>query len=335
MSIQINLKDYVVANIVDKNYLIEVTKISNDTITGNIATVSSDKSEPVTFFSEDVISNLGSKPKSGTTYGIKVEIFNRFLDTNFGKVATFVSLDKASRKEIISEYNKAYKILSDLGLLSFTYTLDNEIRDKSGKMCGNYLAAKNLDYSDKLTYFAHSERGDLSIAEVILHESAHGIWHRLIQQDSVKSKWVEDYSKFIEVESVSDKSIKSHLASLIATGNSFSDYKRDLKLNGDELDQVLFNGIIKYFKEARRLSVKELDYVALYDKDFLQSIWPIHAQDLSIVKQNPISEYAMKNVQEYFAECFRLHSVGKKLPKTTRKLMEKTISSCGKVSKLK
>ncbi len=335
MSLQINKKDYVIASIVDKNYLVKVSNVSGETITGDIATISSDKGEPVTFFVDDVISNLGDKPKSGTTYGIKVEIFNRFIDTDFGKVAAFVYLDKASRKEISKYYNKAYKILNNFGLLGFTYTLEHEIRDKAGKMCGCYKSQKNLDFNDTMTFFVNAERGDLSIEEVILHESGHGIWHRLIQQDNLKSKWVEDYSKFIEVETVSDKAIKSHKVKLISSGNSFSEYKKNLKLTGDELDEVLINGIIKYFKEARRLSIKDLDYVALYDKDFLKEIWPVHAQDLSVVKQNPISEYAMKNVQEYFCECFRLHAIGKKLPKTTRKLMEKTISVSARVEKLK
>lgn len=330
----ISKKDYVLASIMDKNYLVKVTNLKDTSIKGEIATVASEKVEEITFFPEDVIANLGNSPKSGTVYGIKVEIFNRYIDTKFGKVALFVKADKETKKLLIKSFNKAYSKLHDLGLLGFSYTLDINVKDKQGKMQGCYTASKNLDHNDTMTLFAEADLAGLTFEEVILHESGHGIWHRLIQQEKTKAKWVEDYSRYIEIQSVKEKVIKQHLLALINSGVTLSQYKNSLKAEGDEFDILLITAIIKYFKEVHRLSIKDLDYVSVHDQDFLKAIWPTCSQQISRVKGNNISDYSMKNVQEYFCECFRVHASGTKIPKTTRKLMEKTISQCGSVKGL-
>lgn len=330
----ISPKDFVIVDIDSKNYLVKVGSFKGETILGDIATIASDKVEPLTFLKDDVVANLGQKPKEGTAYGVKIEIFNKYIDTSFGKIALFLKMEKALRKELAKHYNKAYSKLEKLGLLGFTYTLEHEVKSKQGKMAGMYMANKNLDLNDKMVIFANCEN-DITIEEVILHECGHGIWHRLIQQDKLKSKWVEDYSKFIDVEAIRDKELKKHLSDLKSMALTFTEYKGHIKREANDLDIILIDAIIKFFKDSRRLTVRDLDYVVKHDMDFLKSIWPTRTQELVKIKQNPISEYAMKNVQEYFCECFRLHAIGKQLPKTTRKLMEKTISTSASVKGLK
>jgi hypothetical protein len=334
-TLKIQKDDYVIAHLIDKDFCVKIHEIKKNSIDGQIATVARDKVELVSFFPEDIIANLGPNPKNGTAYGVKVEIFYRYLETNFGKVALFTDIEKSERKELSKHYNKAFAKLVDIGLDEFTYTLDLEIRGKSGKMAGCYGVAKNLDNFDKLTIFIEAEIGDLTIEDVLYHESGHGVWNRLLQQDKYKARWVEDYCRFIESESINSKELSKHLSNLISSGETYTKYISSVKREGDDYDKELIKCLSTYFKQVRRLMPKDLDYLALYDRDFLKSVWPLKSQEFTKIKGNPISDYAMKNAQEYFCECFRIHMAGKKLPKTTRKLMEKTIGSCARHKKSK
>lgn len=325
----IEVEDIVIAKVADKNFLLKVANFKGDAVTGEIATVASDKVESITFLPEDIVANLGKKPVNGTAYGIKIEIFNKYLTTDLGKIALFCKLGE-SKKHIKKAYNNVHSKLEKLGLLGFSYTLDLEVREKNGKMAGMYTTVKNIDNAnDRLTIYLDAASADLE--GTLFHESGHGIWNRLLVKESLKAKWIESYSAYIEDQMISDKELKKHFADLKASGNSFSAYSKYIKSEGDELEFMVMKFILKYFKEIRRLSLKDIDDLVAYDFDTLKELWPQKISSVGKIKENPISEYAMKNVQEYFCECFRLHCGGLKLPKSVRKLMEKTISSCATV----
>jgi hypothetical protein len=57
----------------------------------------------------------------------------------------------------------------------------------------------------------------------------------------------------------------------------------------------------------------------------VEDLWP--EKDVDKNELNPIvSEYACKNPEELFAEAFSFSLVGKKLPKSVGKLLDKTLS---------
>jgi hypothetical protein len=71
------------------------------------------------------------------------------------------------------------------------------------------------------------------------------------------------------------------------------------------------------------MSPEDLNILLNQNSKALSAIWPTSAAISH--SDSLISEYAKTSVQELFAEAFAYHFTGKELPKTIKKLLEKTV----------
>ena len=83
-----------------------------------------------------------------------------------------------------------------------------------------------------------------------------------------------------------------------------------------------FKRILKEVRASAGLSPRELDkLLEAHKDDDVKAAWPTSGLMLS-EKHPSVTEYALKNYHELFAESFAFSVLGRELPKRITKLME-------------
>jgi hypothetical protein len=111
--------------------------------------------------------------------------------------------------------------------------------------------------------------------------------------------------------------------SLAAHEDGFSHF---MKTECDEEEAKTIKEAFSYVKRIHKLSMKQVqDYVHSRGKKSLTKFWPSYSD---IVQPHAdITEYAMTNHEEFFAESVAHYMTGKKLPKDVKKLVKHTFKN--------
>jgi hypothetical protein len=173
------------------------------------------------------------------------------------------------------------------------------------------LEITEIDFTDKdLTKYC------------LFHEAAHGVWFRQVPND-IRLEWIDCFNQRLEVVHNGQTSMERLRENLAAHEDGFSHF---MKNECDEEEVKTIKEAFSYVKRIHKLSMKQVqDYVHSRGKKSLAKFWPSYSD---IVKPDAdITEYAMTNHEEFFAESVAHYLTGKKLPKDVKKLVKHTFKN--------
>lgn len=268
--------------------------------------------QQVRFSKSDVLANLGRYPAPGTAYGLKIEPLvktepSKFWGTirqyrwmNDDMVEGFRSQNKAFIGEI-----RARKLPPPMA--------DLEIRPINGRMLGCYKYHKGKE-RDTLVVRPNDALDNMMY--VFAHEYAHGIHYRNVPK-SIWVKWIQAYHEFVTITNI-DQSELDQILDEVHAAQSIKDY---LKEATDDTKLVVLQAL-RYISQVHALGRHHIEFM-LNAGESIENLWPL-SLDLT-QKELAISDYARKNVEEFFAESFAFNFVGRALPKKIEVLLDKTL----------
>lgn len=272
----------------------------------------------------DVILNLGSKPYPGKVYGYDVSAlhYKRFDHSEFGMVHYFYKPSKDVLVDLNASMDKVAKRLKKQGLSFLLNDVLFEVYPYiSGKYAGMFLKSKQEGVMDRVQI--HPEIMPASeYAYIWFHELGHRLHLSFCTSKKLNATWLKLYMTSIKPQTVKKDTSQKLLDLLLDGEEAPSDFKRGL----EEEDALAFKWIVRTIQQVNAVSLKDLDTLFEAEmKEEIRSVWPV--RNIAHKELAPIvTEYATVNVKELFAEVFALYMVGKKLPDSIVKLMEKSIS---------
>ena len=311
---------YVVAKVEKKPLLLRIDSVEeNGDIVCTIEKTRHKDPERVSVRKNEVLAMLGKTPKYGSVHGVTVETFKSvFTHDIFGQIVVFNQLEDKHWERLLRGLDKSGSILQKHGVDKFL-PCNVEIRAPKGKVAGSYkFSGKDQEEYPDTMILRPKEEHD-SFIYVILHESGHGTYFRQFRSKKGRAAWIKAYHSYISVVNATDEDIQS-LVETYLLKNRPSDAKSLMS----EEETEIFEAMVSYVKRVHNLSMEDLD--TLFDSEEpLVEYWPETAEFTH--KTYDITEYAMKSVKEFFAECFALYLTDKKLPPKIHKLMEKSLQA--------
>lgn len=316
-----------------KYLLVKTTDVYGSTIEGwNESARKGLNTEKVTVKVNNVVTSLGPNPPAGKVYGL--DLTNRFrknLEHPFwGNILVYTSLESSEIKLIKNSLDRTAKKIEKMGLEPFTDFIDTHIVAKQGKWAGMYNHSRDQEKTRSYIQYAPecaALNADM-MDYIVYHEFGHCVRYNGILGKKVRLKWLLEYNRSIqpfEISLTQLKRVLKYLESYVDEEVSLAHVFRDF-ISEDEDNKPVVRGIMRWFQEVHHLAPKELGII--WDgKDFktFSELWPTKAIDSSSLAP-VLTEYATKNVEELFAECFAFYSQGKKMPERLRSLTENSIS---------
>lgn len=295
----------------DKNILVICSKVCEDKTKLKVRLADKPEEKFIIKRSE-VIANLGEAPACGQVYGIKVEPLVETNDDPFwGEIRSYKFFTDNQKELFAASLKRVRKEIQRRKLPS--PLVDVELREQKGKMAGMYKYRPSAE-RDVLQLMAMDSNNEI-MDYITSHEYSHGIWYRCMTPKS-KMRWVQHYHEGVTVQ-VADSKQLSRLRKDIVGSGSFSDF-----LKSDFEDNKLVRAIIRSIGQVHGLTKHHLD-MALAVGDDLKEYWPDSIETSE--KEVLVTDYAKKSPEELFAEAFSYHFVGRKIPKATAELLDKTL----------
>jgi len=267
---------------------------------------------------KDVVAVLGRRPPIGTAYGCYIEPWLYTVESPvWGDIHVFTKLDNETKTAVQKALGRAAAKLKSAGLTGFL-PIDIEIRAPKGKYAGKYHWFSSPEKRDRMILHPADWSTGLYI---VLHESAHGIWFNLMSKKQ-RAQWIALYHSYLTVTACDAETVRGLRDDF--TGQS-GEHVKDFRGQLAEDVAPVFDLCIEHVTSYHGLSVTNVD--ALIDADsgaLLKPMWPT-SKVLKTDYEYPISEYAMKSPEEFFAEAFGYHMSGTKIPKKVLALLETTL----------
>ncbi len=272
------------------------------------------KLSPIEFKMSEVLANLGRSPKAGSVHGVKVEPLFRTEESKFfSTIRVYQDMADerflAFRREMIT-FIKTVKQKKLDGV-----QIELEVRPVAGKYAGFYKHRPKQ--STDIMCVRPNEALD-GLQYVFSHEYGHAVHSRMMSK-TLWLKWIKQYHNHISITAIEDAELVQ-IREDIEGIRSVADYLKDCT---DETKPII-RACLKYVSQVHGLGKHHVESMLGSDES-LERIWP-SALELSS-KDMVISEYAEKSPEEFFAECFAFHFLGRTLPKSIASLMEKTLSN--------
>lgn len=273
--------------------------------------------EEVSIERSSIICVLGSKPHSGTVFGVDTTNIFRcskpLPDLYNSSLHYFCAPDKQVRKGIDTAFRIVGKALVKQRVQALLdSTIFYRIKILSGKANGMYSHNKDYNTLDidpfKCTI--------TDLPEVIAHELGHHAFTYL--EPEQQAKWMQLYIRHIKPQVYSAEQCEQ-IKSLVSSFANLNQAKTDVP----EDDMQLFNRCLLFVRQRCHMSHKQLNRLFEVDSQSVLDQWPtqITVDDY----EQLISQYATKNYNELFAESFAYYILHKDLPKVVNKLMTATI----------
>lgn len=316
--------DFVVAEVDNRKKLVYVTGVGEGRFNGVLDHNRAYAPENVKYKMSSIVANLGKEPAPGAAYGCLIEPYRRsFAYKDWGDIHLHCKAEKGVQEAIRHGLDKTYATLKKLRLTSFL-PIDIEIRPKKGPHAGSWTRGKK----DKRSVMVIRAREDCipMYHQLVMHEAAHGIWFNCVPV-SYKAKWIRLYHSYLRFANITVKDLEAVKESFFEQPQPVREYIGQL----EEEDAVLFKKILEWIRDNHRMTSRHLDEVILSgDMEFLEKVWPTYEM-LVTGYEVAISDYAMKNVEEFFSEAVSFHLASKiKIPSKIAKAVDKTLQACKK-----
>jgi len=279
-----------------------------------------DKIKYVEFTASDVLTVLGPRPSFGTAYGCKIELYYGYSTTKLGPLYYWRSIDQLEKLRLEKVVASCYAQLKKDRLLPGK-DIELTVRHPQGSMVGHYKACKKKERADELCLqpldFSKRSYPLSELTYVFYHEYAHCLWFTRMSPEQ-QGEWVKAYSRNVTLAKIKTENLEKYRQELVENGR-VSDYSKGLDDEGKEE----FRECLKWIKRIHNIMPRHINAL-LVDNSDLMEYWPKSGMALQR-KQVIISDYALKAVEEFFAEAFGFHySETKAIPKSIIKLLERT-----------
>lgn len=332
--------DYLLLNVDDKPQLAQVLNVGDKKRRKNQAILESgiegDDPVKVEFVPKDIVANLGSQPRRGSkVYGVDIQLFE---DTIAAKgfpfeIFSYREMSDKDEENFLKALYQAKKILTKHKAKDWMASVERMvIKPKTGKYAG-YYKMKNIKGGGAADEIGlHPENFDFKseLLFLIMHEMSHGIWYRQVSSP-IRAKWTRLFAKrAVLSRSTQDSmlSLFSIVSSIFKETSTFSEVRKQLKAEYDE-ENRLFGEVLSHVRKVWHLDVEEMEALMLKDSKKFFSLWPT-VSDLTDWKYD-VSEYATKNVKEFFAESMAYYLTGTKLPVDVSKFCKRTLANLTKL----
>lgn len=327
-----------------KLILIRLTRVSGNELTGVIEKTRHLSPATITFHSNSVVMNVGSDPYPGTVLGHDLRyLYRKTREIGpLGDVYFFTRVGKEDLQALRKGADEFYKLLKKQGLeflLENGTAIEVVSKDYAGKWAGMYKHSKDTDVRPHTAQFTlEKARVDsssiASYAYVLAHEFGHALHFQFIKGlAKADAAWIRAYTDTVRPVQIEKAKVKSFLDNLLSAG-SVSGARGELP----EEDLPLFRRVLKELATSAHITPREVDRLLSADEDSngdvnretLKQAWP--SSGLMHHELHPsVTEYALKNYHELFAESFAFHLLGQKLPARIAKLMDKTIEQAKQI----
>jgi hypothetical protein len=278
-----------------------------------------------------VMMNVGPDPFPGKVYGYDLSyLFRRYRAVPaLGDVAFFCKVTKDEVTQLREAAASLYRRLTKAKLdFVFDDPVSYEVVSKqyAGKWAGMYSRAKKEGDSHRIQVTLDKSRLETSsignYEYVLAHEIGHHVHYQYVKGTSpADAAWIRAYQETVRPLMVDSKLVKTFLEHLLherSVRSLIAETEADL--------QPQLKRVLKEVRSSAGLGPRELDrLLEVHKDDDLQKAWPQSGLMLS-EKHPSVTEYALKNYHELFAESFAFYLLGRELPKKLTKLMEHSLS---------
>mgnify|MGYP001193781631 CR=1 FL=1 len=285
----------------------------------------------IEFKSGEILANLGKDPKRGNkVFGVDIERYENDLQVGWPiKLNVWRTIEKREKKIVVKAFGQAIDILKQNNADGWTaYLRYLQLKPNKGKMQGFYKtkSSKTERGLDQLCISALDLTNSKELVQLILHEASHGIWARQVPRD-IKAQWSSMFNKRNEIQRTEHEELEE-LARIISefcrNGMSFKEVLKELSSESPE-EHDAFRDAIAYVKKVHHIDKEEFEALAIAKPDKFANLWPI-VTDSPQFKPD-VTEYAMTNVKEFFAESMSYFLTDRKLPKDVTKGCKATLKN--------
>ena len=286
-------------------------------------TLADEEHQTIEYDENNLVANLGLNPKAGSVaFGVKINPYISSVDSKYGPMHFFRVLEDLEKKALKSALRRTYDAMLEKNLNIFPLG-SIKFFPKKGNYAGMYHIKRSMsEFTDGIDLFPDTFT-DRSYNEYVLyHEYGHAVWFRMVPA-SYKARWIKLYHKRLELNSILKDRLESMLGELMEFTGTFKEFYKELE--DESQDRLVFREVLSHYKRYHKLDGRSLEILWLEDSEKFASMWP---KRTTIVESRPdLSEYSMKNPDEFFAEAFAFHMTGKTMPKDITKAMEKTLKA--------
>jgi hypothetical protein len=314
MAITAESGDYLIVSGINKPILVKCIEFSKKNCSGYLDVPSkSDDSKSVSFAAKEIIANLGKYPRAGSAFGVKVEPLIRTIkDKRFKEIRIYQKMKDERLDSMMDQLKVFWDVIKQAGHRA-PYEL--EIRNPQGKYQGYY---KHLPKAERDILCLKPEGEMPDFQYIAFHEHGHGVWFRRIN-DKVKTKWIKCYHNYVLLQDADEDTLNQIVDDLHAQG-SLRDYLKD----AEEETKLIINACIKHVGQVHNISKFHLEKLLNLQED-IGDYWPTFVEFSE--KQVAISDYSRKSPEEFFAEAYAFHQMGRPLPQKVDKLLNSTLAS--------
>ena len=320
--IKVNRNDYILVNYTAKKPMLALVIDPNHHKADLEVDGDENSDTMITYEPEKVVANLGPNPKHGSAFGVEIAPYvNSLTSKNFGKIDIYRKLDekeiKALKRAMKNVFPKLQEHRCDISL-----PIRFKIKPAKGKYAGYFKMITRKKDNHVMDYICLQPQvmtDPLYLEYVIAHEVAHSLWFRAVP-DNLKAKWVKLYRKRLVLIDVKNKELEALGNEIMSYEGSIKDYMKEM---AEEDTNEIIKEVLSWIKKRHRMSGRDLRLLQDHASDVIMELWPSHAE-LTKGKNDP-TEYAMKNVEEFFAESVALQVTGKRLAKDIQKALSVTL----------
>ena len=278
-----------------------------------------EKSPPVIKFEkEDIMAVLGSRPKVGSVYGLKIEpLVRRDHFRGWGDARIYNWFDDDAFDLLKKGLDDTYRQLKKLGVFGY-FKVELEVRQPQGKYAGMY---KHRPKAETDILIIKPELNMEGLEYLMHHEYAHGIWYRMMTP-KMRLSWVRLYHKYISLQEIKEQELKDILEEIESNG-SIRAYLRE----AEDQTKAQVKEVLKHIKNVHSLDTNHLE-MTLENDESIAEYWPTNIEMSET--ETCITEYARKSPEEFFAEAIAHKFTGRTLPKKVEDLYEKTMAKLAK-----
>lgn len=274
-----------------------------------------EKSPPVIKFQKtDLMAVLGKRPKVGSVYGLKIEpLVRREAYRGWGDARLYNWFDDHQLELLKDGLEDAFKKLKALRVTG-QFKVELEIRQPQGKFAGMYKFRPKAE-TDILIVKPETNMENLDY--YVFHEYAHGIWYRMMTP-KMRLRWIRLFTDYTTLLEMQEKELASLMEDIEAEGSI-----RAYQKGAEEETKLQIKEILKHIMQIHGIGVSHLDMMLENDESIID-YWPTNLEISE--KEEPITDYAKKSPEEFFAEAVSFKFLGRRIPKKIEELYEKTMS---------
>ena len=268
---------------------------------------------------QHVAANLGKNPPFGSVFGTRVFFPQKKMKLPpFKKAFLYRELSPREYKILLHDIEQLETLVKDHSLhLDWPFF---ELHPPRGAVAGEYrVIVKGDDIYEVISLHPkYAEDEFPNYFEILSHELGHALWYQLFPS-RLKAKWISLFKEFVQPIPITKDDLAKFLEGVSAT--PLRDYLASLE--DDEAEK--FWHVLYYLDTVYHLKLEHVELLLDNEKDSLHDLWPTSVNRI-FDADTPISEYAMKNAEEFWCEALRVYATSEfTLPKKIKTAVVRTL----------